>query len=197
MSAPAPQRYGSLSIGLHWLMALLMVAVYACIELRELYPKGSDPREMLKTWHFMLGLSVFFLAWLRLAVTLSRPKPPIVPEPAAWQKVLASVAHVLLYVLMLAVPLGGWLLLSAAGKPVPFFGLELPALVGENKELAKTIKEIHATAGELGYYLIALHTAAALFHHHVMRDNTLLRMLPRCAGRSGSSRVRRRWRGFP
>ena len=179
MSANTPQRYSSLNISLHWLMALLMVAVYACIELRELYPKGSDPREMLKTWHFMLGLSVFFLAWMRLAVTLSRPKPSIVPEPAAWQKVLGSVAHVLLYVLMLAVPLGGWLLLSAAGKPVPFFGLELPALVGENKELAKTIKEIHATAGELGYYLIALHTAAALFHHHVMRDNTLLRMLPR------------------
>lgn len=179
MSAPAPQRYGSLNIGLHWLMALLMVAVYACIELRELYPKGSDPREMLKTWHFMLGLSVFFLAWLRLAVTLRSVKPPIVPEPPAWQKALAGGAHVLLYVLMLAVPLGGWLLLSAAGKPVPFFGLELPALVGENKELAKTIKEIHATAGELGYYLIALHTAAALFHHHVMRDNTLLRMLPK------------------
>lgn len=174
-----PQRYSNLSIGLHWLMALLMVAVYACIELRELYPKGSDPREMLKTWHFMLGLSVFLLAWLRLAVSLSNTKPDIMPAPPAWQKAAASVMHVLLYALMLAVPLAGWLMLSAAGKPIPFFGLELPALIGENEELAKTIKEVHETAAEAGYYLIALHTAAALFHHHVVRDNTLLRMLPK------------------
>jgi cytochrome b561 len=173
-----PQRYGSLSIGLHWLMALLIIAVYACIELRELYPKGSDPREMLKTWHFMLGLTVFLLAWLRLAVNLASTKPDIVPAPPAWQKTVAAVAHVLLYVMMLALPLGGWLMLSAAGKPIPFFGMELPPLIGENESLAKIIKEIHTTAGEAGYFLIALHTGAALFHHHVMRDNTLVRMLP-------------------
>ena len=60
-------RYGSLSIAMHWLMFLLLIGVYACIELRELYPKGSDPREALKTWHFTLGLTVFVLVWLRLA----------------------------------------------------------------------------------------------------------------------------------
>ena len=52
-------RYGLISIGFHWVMFLLLVAVYACIELRVLYPKGSDPRDALKSWHFMLGLSVF------------------------------------------------------------------------------------------------------------------------------------------
>lgn len=52
------ERYGSLSISLHWLMLFLLVAVYACIELREMYPKGSDPHEGLKTWHVMLGLPV-------------------------------------------------------------------------------------------------------------------------------------------
>lgn len=60
-------RYGSLSIAMHWLMLALLVAVYACIELREFYPKGSDPREALKQWHFMLGLAVFVLVWLRLS----------------------------------------------------------------------------------------------------------------------------------
>jgi cytochrome b561 len=69
-------------------------------------------------------------------------------------------------------------MLSAAGKPIPFFGLELPPLIGENKELAKTIKEVHETGGTVGYYLIGLHTAAALFHHYLVRDNTLRRMLP-------------------
>ena len=172
------QRYGALSIGLHWLMFILLIAVYACIELREFYPKGSDPREALKAWHFTLGMLVFLLALARLASRLSGTSPAIVPEPLQWQKKLAGLAHVLLYLLMIALPLAGWLALSAAGKPIPFFGLELPALIGANKELGATIKEIHKTAGTLGYFLIGLHAAAALFHHYFKRDNTLARMLP-------------------
>jgi cytochrome b561 len=86
--------------------------------------------------------------------------------------------HVALYVLMIGLPLVGWLILSASGKPVPFFGLQLPALVGENKALADLFKEIHETGGTVGYFLIGLHAAAALFHHYVVRDNTLRRMLP-------------------
>jgi cytochrome b561 len=171
-------RYGSLSIGLHWLMLLLLVAVYACIELRELYPKGSDPREALKAWHFMLGLSVLVLVSLRLAVHIVGPTPRIEPEPPKWQKLSAKLMHVALYVLMIGMPLAGWLILSAEGKPVPFFGLELPALIGENKDLAKLIEEVHEAGGTVGYFLVGLHAAAALFHHYFVRDNTLRRMLP-------------------
>lgn len=171
-------RYGSLSIGIHWLMLLLFIAVYACIELRELYPKGSDPREAMKTWHFMLGMLVFVLVWPRLLARLSGPTPAIQPEPPNWQQISAKLLHLALYALMIVMPLTGWLLLSATGKPIPFFGLELPALTGENKELAKSIKEIHEFVGTAGYYLIGLHAAAAFYHHYVQRDNTLTRMLP-------------------
>ncbi|PKO53374.1 MAG: cytochrome B [Betaproteobacteria bacterium HGW-Betaproteobacteria-20] len=172
------ERYGSVSITLHWLMLLVFVAVYACIELRELFPKGSDPREALKTWHFMLGLSIFVLVWLRLLVNITSPSPAIVPNPVKWQMRLAKLMHLALYVLMICMPLLGWLLLSASGKSIPFFGLELPALVGKNKALAELIKEIHETGGLVGYYLIGLHASAALFHHYFVRDNTLRRMLP-------------------
>ena len=79
---------------------------------------------------------------------------------------------------MLVMPILGWLILSAAGKPIPFCGLELPPLIAENKELAKNLKEIHETIGVLGYYLIAIHVLAALYHHHIRKDNTLTRMLP-------------------
>jgi cytochrome b561 len=171
-------RYGSLSIAMHWLMLLLLIAVYACIELRELFPKGSDIREALKVWHYMLGLSVFVLVWLRLAMHLSGTTPRIVPEQGPWQRLSARLMHVALYVLMIAMPLAGWLILSSGGKPIPFFGLQLPALVGENKGLADAIKEIHEIGGTIGYYLIGLHAAAALFHHYIKRDNTLTRMLP-------------------
>ncbi|MFO6255884.1 cytochrome b, partial [Pseudomonas aeruginosa] len=70
------------------------------------------------------------------------------------------------------------LTLSTAGKPIPFFGLELPPLVDKNPDLAGQIKEWHETIGNAGYFLIGLHAAAALFHHFVSRDNTLVRMLP-------------------
>jgi len=173
-----PSRYSSASIAMHWLMLLLLAGVYACIELRELYPKGSDPREALKSWHFTLGLTVFALVWLRLALRLASPTPPVEPTPAAWQNMLAKVMHCALYALMIAMPLAGWLILSGEGKAIPFWGLDLPALMGKNKELAHTLEEIHETAGVVGYYLIGLHAVAALLHHYVLRDNTLVRMLP-------------------
>ncbi len=172
-------RYGSLTIALHWAMFLLFVAVYASMELREIFPKGSDPREAMKMWHFMLGLSVLALAIVRLAGRLLETAPPITPAPPAWQTLITKLVHGALYALMIAMPILGWLILSAEAKPIPFFGLELPALIGPDKELAETIEELHEIGGTVGYYLIGLHAAAALFHHYIVRDNTLLRMLPR------------------
>ncbi|MBM7059791.1 cytochrome b [Pseudomonas sp. UL073] len=174
----SPSRYGRLSIALHWLMLVLIAGLYACIELKGNFPKGSETRELLKQWHFMLGLSVFALVWLRILGRLLSPTPRIEPAIPAWQNLLAKLMHLALYGLMIGAPLAGWLILSAAGKPIPFWGLELPALIGKNPDLAKQIKEIHETAGTVGYWLIGLHAGAALFHHFVSHDNTLTRMLP-------------------
>jgi cytochrome b561 len=176
-------RYGSMLILLHWLMLVLIVAVYTCIELRVLYPKGSDIREALKTWHFMLGLSIFALVWLRLFARSLGPLPPILPRPPRWQRFGALALELAIYVFMIATPVLGWLVLSAGGDPVPFFGLQLPALIGENRALAGQIEEIHETLGNVGYFLIGAHAVAALAHHYVYRDNTLVRMLPSRARR--------------
>lgn len=174
---PTP-RYSTLSISLHWLMLLLIAGVYACIELKGNFPKGSDTRELLKQWHFMLGLSVFALVWLRILARILTPTPAITPALPSWQTIPAKLMHVALYSLMIGAPLAGWLILSAAGKSIPFFGLELPPLLDKNPELASAIKEWHELAGSAGYWLIGLHAAAGLFHHFVVRDNTLARMLP-------------------
>jgi cytochrome b561 len=171
--------YSSLSIWLHWLMLILIIAVYTCIDLREYYPKGSYIRDALKTWHFMLGLSVFVLVWVRLLSITIGQVPRILPEPSKWQMLSAKAMHLALYILMIGMPLLGWLLLSASGKAIPFFGLHLPALISESKGVADTIKEIHETGGTIGYFLIGFHAAAGLFHHYVVRDNTLLRILPK------------------
>lgn len=177
-ASQARDRYARLSIFLHWAMLLLITAVYSCILLRENYLKGSDMREGLKTWHFMLGLSVLALVIIRIVARLLTTKPPIKPEPPAWQMLLARITHLALYVFMLGMPIAGWLILSGEGKPIPFFGLELPALIAPDKGLAEQIEELHETVGEVGYYLIGLHALAALFHHYVVKDNTLHRMLP-------------------
>jgi superoxide oxidase len=181
-NSPA-SRYATASIALHWLMFILIAAVYATIELRELFPRGSDPRNLLKSWHFMLGLSVLALVVLRVLARLTQPTPPIVPAPAAWQRKLAALGHLALYGLMFAMPLAGWIILSAEGKDIPFFGLSLPPLVGVNEGLAHDVEELHETVGSAGYWLIGFHAAAALFHHYLLKDNTLQRMLP---GRGGN-----------
>lgn len=176
---PTPERYALGSLALHWAMLLLLIAVYASMELRELFDKGSVPREAMKSMHFMLGLLVLALVWLRIALRLVYAVPPIQPGPPAWQDLAAKLTHGGLYALMIGMPLLGWLVLSAAGKPIPFFGLELPALLGANKDLSHQLKEVHELGGSLGYVLIAVHAGASLFHHYIQRDNTLQRMLPR------------------
>ncbi|MEO8064059.1 MAG: cytochrome b [Pseudomonadota bacterium] len=178
MSPNNNARYGSLQVALHWVMLLLIVAVYACIELREFYPKGSEIREALKTWHFSLGLVVFLFVWLRLLARYYGRVPPIVPRPPKWQLHVAHGAEFAIYAFMIAMPLLGWLVLSGEGKPVPFFGMQIPALMPANKGLAKQLAEIHETVGNIGYFLIGVHAVAALAHHYIIRDNTLLRMLP-------------------
>lgn len=171
-------RYGSLQVALHWLMLVLLVAVYVAMELRENFPKGSDPREFMKSLHFMLGISVLILVAVRIAARFSGPTPAIVPQPPSWQELLGKLLHLAMYAFMIGMPIAGWLILSAEAKPIPFFGLELPALVAKNHALAESVEHWHKDIGEWGYYLVGLHAAAALFHHYVQKDNTLVRMLP-------------------
>jgi cytochrome b561 len=102
-----------------------------------------------------------------------------VPPLVNWQHKLAILTHVALLAFMLVMPVIGWVLLSAEGHDVMFFGLQLPALASADRAFAASVAEVHEVIGTLGYFLIGLHTAAALFHHYISKDNTLTRMLPR------------------
>ncbi len=171
-------RFGTLSIGLHWLMVVLIAAVYACIELKGYFPKGSEMRDGLKQWHFMLGLAVFALVWLRIAARLIGAQPKIQPAVSNSQDKIAKLMYLALYAMMICIPFAGWLMLSAYDKPIPFFGLQLPALLSPDQALGGQIKELHELAGTVGYWLIGLHALAGLYHHYIRRDNTLRMMLP-------------------
>jgi cytochrome b561 len=172
-------QYGNATVLMHWLSALLIGAVYSCIELRELYPQGSDPREALKTWHFMLGLSLFLVSVPRVALAFRQQTPLIKPTPPEWQDRIAKLVRRLFYVLLLLMPLLGWSILSLEGKTIPFFFIELPPLWAPNETWAHRVEEIHETIGKAGLLLILLHTVAALFHHYRLKDNTLSRIWPK------------------
>lgn len=178
-STTSTDRFGSLSIALHWLMLVLLAGVYCAMEFRGLFPKGSDGRTLMALTHFSLGISVYILVWLRIAARFAGPTPAISPAPAAWQNALARLMHLALYAFMIGMPLCGWVMMNTGGKAVPFFGFELPILLAENHALHEQLEELHELGATLGYVLIAAHAAAALFHHYVQKDNTLLRMLPR------------------
>ena len=174
-----PTRYHPTSLTLHWLMLALFIAVYASIELRVLFEKGTPERDLMKSTHFTLGLLMFVLVWLRLSLRAKFAAPVTQPAPPIWQALAGKTAHVVLYLIMVGMPLAGWLMLSAEGKPIPFFFMQLPALIAKNKELAHQIKEVHELVGTAGYFLIGAHAAAALLHHYILRDSTLRQMLPR------------------
>ena len=172
-------KYSRMSIALHWLMVLLFILIYASIEFRGIFPKDSDGRTLMKDAHFMLGLTVFTLVWLRLLARSIGGAPKITPAPPAWQTALATLMHWALYVFMIAMPVLGYLILSYNDKSVLFYGFDLPALTLKDPDFAKQIKSWHELGGSIGYWLIGLHALAGLAHHYLIKDNTLLRMLPK------------------
>ncbi|ABA75423.1 cytochrome b [Pseudomonas fluorescens] len=172
-------RYSTVSILLHWLMLVLLVLVYASMELRGLFPKGSGGRTLIREVHYMLGLTVFVLVWFRLFARSLGPAPKIFPASPPWQTILARLMHWALYLFMISMPILGWLITSAEGHQVMFYGFDLPLLVSEDKVFAKEVEHWHVLISTIGYWLIGLHALAGIYHHYVVRDNTLLRMMPK------------------
>lgn len=171
-------RYADLSVTLHWAMLVLIAMTYAFTELRVLFERGTPERDFMRAAHFSCGLLVLALALVRLGARWTYGAPPITPPPPAWQRWAAAVSHALLYAFMLGMPVLALFMMGLRGDEVIFFGLELPPLVGENEELGKALRGWHGDIGRAVYALIALHAAAAIWHHRVQRDDTLTRMLP-------------------
>ena len=172
--------WGWVAKAFHWLMFLLIVGAWFAVTQHEAYPKGSDERAAFMLVHKSIGLTVFFLIWWRLGWRLFGGALPT-PDPAPqWQLKSATLLHWALYALMILMPLSGILMSQFGGRPVPWFGLfEIPAFLPENKALAGNIKNMHEHVWwPLLLGLSVAHVAAALWHHIVMKDKTLKRMLP-------------------
>lgn len=174
---PAP-RYSGLAIALHWLMALAIIGLLG-VGVWMTGLKTSPMKIEVYTWHKWIGLTVLVLAVVRGLWRVHRLPPPLAVSVPMWQVRASIHTHRLLYLLMFAMPLSGWLQNSAAGFPLTWFGLfKVPALVGRDKALFAFWQQAHEWLSWALMALIALHVLAALKHHFVDRDDTLKRILP-------------------
>lgn len=170
-------RYTGVAIGLHWLLALMILGSLGVGTYMVDLP-FSPTQLKLYNWHKWAGVTILVLSAVRLLWRLTHRPPPDPPMPA-WQRRAAHATHWALYALFFAVPLVGWAYSSAAGFPIVWFGvLPLPDFVPVDKALAEAIKPWHGRLAMALAALVALHVAAALKHHFVDRDGLLHRMRP-------------------
>jgi cytochrome b561 len=173
--------YHPLSVLWHWLIAAVIVAAYVFILARPDTPGPSPEKLMLMSYHKWAGMTVLFFSLIRIASRFVFAAPPMGADVRMpmWQNQVHKITLALMLLLTVAIPLGGWLMSSAAGRPVVLFGLwQVPDLIGVNKDLAGQIKEVHETAAWVLLALVSLHTAAALKHYFVDKDSVMGRMLP-------------------
>jgi len=163
---------------MHWLVLLMIVIAYAAMELKGFTTKGSAPRALLVLTHYTAGVSVLVLMVVRVGLKLTHHDPDIIPQPPRWQIISAKAVHGLLYLMFLSLPLLGVLSLYVGQVEWSFLGLQMPVAAAKDPELQHTLKSVHELIANAGYFLVGLHAAAALFHHYIVRDNTLERMLP-------------------
>ena len=179
----AADRYGIPAIALHWVTALLIVCGFT-LGLSMVGLPISRQKLQWYAWHKWIGITVWLLTCARLAWRLGHPAPPPPPMPE-WQRRGAAISHGLLYVLLLIIPVSGWLYSSATGVQVVYLGLvPLPDLVARDRELGKVLQAVHETLNFTLLGVVCLHAAAALKHHFVDRDTVLMRMLPARTGKT-------------
>lgn len=175
------QRYGAIAVALHWVMAFVLVTLLALGAYMVRLPDvGFDRTKItLILVHKAIGMLALGLVLVRLPWRWVNPLPQLAAGLPGWQQVAARFVHLLFYVVMLALPLTGWLMSSAGAYPVSFFGwFAVPDLIRPNDQWFEELTVLHRWLAYVLIALLALHAGAALRHHFAWRDDTLRRMLP-------------------
>lgn len=173
------ERYTYTAMLFHWLIALLVVAAFTLGLVMTDIPGLTPTKLRYFSWHKWIGVTVLSLAVLRVLWRLFHASPAYPVSMARWQQRVANGLHLLLYVLIFAVPLSGYFYSLASGVPVVYLGLvELPVLIGPDPELKPVLKAVHYWLNMLLAGSVGVHVAAALKHQFIDRDGVLRRMLP-------------------
>ena len=172
------QRYTRTAIALHWLVALLIFVTFPLGVYMHDLPLSPNKLQ-LYSWHKWIGITILTLAVLRLLWRAGHT-PPLLPEAiSCWQRRASQGVHFFLYVLILAIPMSGWLMSSAKGFQTVWFGvLPLPDLVSKDKALGDLLTTVHQNLNLTLLIMVAIHVAAVLKHHFIQRNAILRRMLP-------------------
>ncbi len=178
------ERWGGISQWLHWSVAALIFALIALGWLARLSPLSPE-KITLFYWHKSLGMLVLALVLVRLGWRAGNRPPPLPQDLPRWEAPLARATHVLLYLVILAMPISGWLLNSAAGIPFKvFWTIPLPAIAPVSARLEHGFELAHLIIFWVLAALLVGHVGAALRHHFLLHNRVLLRMLPRLSRRS-------------
>ncbi len=178
-AASPVRRYTRTAQALHWVTAALMLCALPLAWVMVNMPKEAPSREWVLTVHKSVGLTILALVAVRLAWRAAHPAPPLPPDMARWERASAFASHWLLYLILVGMPVSGYILSAAGGHPVRYFGLFTVPGLPENKALAHAGVWVHVVTGQwLVYALIVLHVAATVWHVAVRRDGVLDRMLP-------------------
>ncbi len=179
------ERYTGTAITLHWLMAVLLITLVGVGFYMQNLPV-SPWKLKLYSWHKWAGIIAFALLLVRLGWRATHRPPELPATMTPLMRLAAHAGHGLLYLLMLAIPLSGWLMSSAKGFQTVFFGvLPIPDLLSKDLELAHTLGEVHEVLNLLLIAVVAGHVLAALKHHLIDKDDVLTRMAPRHGCRQG------------
>lgn len=173
------RRYSIGAMIFHWTIAIAVIVNWRLAETAH----GTDDRALagaIMGNHKALGITILLLTLGRLAWRLGHRTPPLPADLANWERILARALHTLFYILLIGLPLGGWLANSYFDRTIDMFGaFVVPALpVGSNPDLGESIFEIHETLGGIFIYLIGLHILGALKHTFFDRNGGIFRMLP-------------------
>ncbi|HEY6864516.1 MAG TPA: cytochrome b/b6 domain-containing protein [Burkholderiales bacterium] len=173
-----PVSWDGLAKAFHWVMAVL-IFVQIALGLMAANWHLSPTQIRLFFWHKSIGMLILALLALRLAWRLAGRAPALPADMPAWERAAAHASHALLYLLMVALPVTGWLVNSAANIPFRVFYLvPLPPIVAPDKALADDLAWVHRGLFVLLALVLVAHIGAALRHHFVKRDDVLARMLP-------------------
>jgi cytochrome b561 len=172
--SPDIRRFSPLQRVLHWLMAVCILAMLF-IGVGMVSTIGPDYLSLVSI-HKPLGIAILLLALIRLVTRLVRGSPPLPRQMPEVMKLVAKLSHVVLYLLMIALPLIGWGMLSAADYPVVVFGIRLPPIAPHSNSLHSLLWDAHRLLALCLFALVMLHLAAALLHALIRRDGVFQTM---------------------
>ena len=176
---PTSSGYTVTAKALHWLIVLLLIAQFIFAWTMPHIGRNT-PVTTLISLHFTFGVIILAVAIVRLGWRLTHREPPPEDGLPPWQNLTAHIVHYLLYALLFAIPVLGWINASWRGMPIVMFGLELPQLVATRAPGWGWTGDVHGLMSNyLMLALVGLHVVAALYHHYVLHDGVLKRMLPR------------------